>query len=103
MVAAFSSLDSEQLAKAAADNPALVSQMGPEHEGVDRCDELDPPVHPRPAVRRLHEGVRGHCGVREAGGWDAVGDALHGPARVDRAAPASTRRSSSDTATIPWS
>lgn len=79
MVAAFSSLDSEQLAKAAADNPALVSQMGPGMKAsIDAMSSI-PPFILDPLFGAYTKGASAIAAVHEAGGWDAVGELYTDP------------------------
>jgi hypothetical protein len=73
MVAAFGALDSEQLAKAAADNPQLVSQMGPGMKAsIDAMSSI-PPFILDPLFGAYTKGAAAVAAVHEAGGWDAVG------------------------------
>jgi hypothetical protein len=73
MVAAFAALDSEQLAKAAADNPELLSQMGPSMKAsIDAMSSI-PPFILDPLFGAYTKGAAAVAAVRDAGGWDAVG------------------------------
>jgi hypothetical protein len=72
MVAAFASIDSDQLAKAAADNPALVAQMGPSLKAsIDAMSSI-PAFVLDPLFGAYTKGASAIAAVHDAGGWDAV-------------------------------
>jgi len=72
VVAAFTSLDSEQLAKAAADNPAVVDQMGPSMKASIEAMATIPPFILEPLFSAYTKGAAAVAAVRDRGGWDAV-------------------------------
>jgi hypothetical protein len=72
MVASFAALDSESLAKAAAQNPDMVNQMGPEMKAsIDAMNSI-PPLILDPLFGAYTKGCAAVAAVRDAGGWDAV-------------------------------
>ena len=72
MVSMFAQLDSEALAKAATDNPGMVSQMGPSMKASIDAMTTIPPFILDPLFGAYTKGCAAVAAVRDAGGWDAV-------------------------------
>jgi len=72
MVSTFAQLDSEQLARSAAENPALLSQMGAGmRESIEAMKSI-PPFILDPLFGAYTKGAAAVAAVRDAGGWEAV-------------------------------
>jgi len=79
MVATFAALDSEQLAHSAAENPSLVSQMGPGIKASIDAMSAIPPFILDPLFGAYTKGAAAVAAVRDAGGWAAVGELYKNP------------------------
>jgi len=79
MVGAFAELDSEKVAQAAAENPAVVAQLGPELKtSIDAMSAI-PPFILDPLFGAYTKGAAAVGAVRDAGGWDAVAELYTNP------------------------
>lgn len=72
MVSTFATLDSDELAKSAAENPAMVSQMGPGMKASMDAMSSIPPLILDPLFSAYTKGCAAVAAVRDAGGWPAV-------------------------------
>ena len=79
MVGTFAELDAEKVAKAAADNPALVDQMGPSLKASIEAMATIPPFILDPLFGAYTKGAAAVGAVRDAGGWEAVGELYKNP------------------------
>ena len=73
LIQLFSAIDSAQVAKMAADNPAVVEQMGPDLKASIEAMKSIPPFILDPLFGAYTKGAAAVAAVQEAGGWDAVG------------------------------
>ena len=72
MVAGFAELDSEALAKSAADSPDMLKEMGPSVKASIDAMSTIPPLILDPLFGAYTKGASAVSTVQQAGGWDAV-------------------------------